>query len=147
MWRDVFSNVWKTRKDKHHMDKLSPNGDKAVTHHMPPFIQNWLTAPQSGQLSLGRQAGCLEHAMPETGTNTLVSFFFFTKCENLLNKNKLTRFKSFNDSNLPDYPAYFSNLAKAYAGSCSAILITNISSRVTQHTVNTSECTHVWVTE
>lgn len=43
--------------------------------------------------------------------------------------------------------AYSSNLAVANVGSYSPILITNINSHTTQHTVDTSIHAHVWVTE
>lgn len=82
--------------------------------------------------------------MPETETNTSVSFYSMRIYWIKINSQgwgvlmvAICQVKF----------AYSSNLTVANAGSYSPILITNINSHTTQHTVDTSIHAHVWVTE
>lgn len=74
--------------------------DRTTTRYKRPLPQSWYCTAE--QQSLGRWKGCLEHALPETETNTFVSFYSMRVYWRKINSKGLGVFMA---SNLPDYLA------------------------------------------
>lgn len=108
--------------------------DRTTPHCKMPLLQSWYWTTE--QQTLGRWKSCLEHALPETETNTVVSFYSVRVYWRKINSKGLGVSMA---SNLPDYlPALviWPRQMRVLVFQSQLQILTHI----TQHTVSTPVC-------